>query len=196
MKWILLIVLLFAILVMTGSYAATVRVTISTAQQQSGSLTNVYYETASGATGTAPSVNTALTSPTGNGSYTVTRGSSVYLWSPQSATSAVIPSQTWVLIMWVSGVSAGTMSVAVVTTDSSGTTIGTIVSNAPTGNIGTSKSQVVTTFSGIQATVPVNGYLKVTLTAPTGSGNSKSFTVYWGAGQLTDFQVMMSVLST
>jgi len=191
-----LIVLIFIIITTTGSYAATVGVTTSTASQRSGTLTNVYYETANGATGSTPSTNTALTPPTGTGSYSVTRGSSAYLWSPQFAGSAVVPAQTWVLIMWVKGSSTGTMSVTVTTTNSSGTTQSTVVSGVSTGSISTSEGQVMTTFAGAQATIPANGYIKVTLLAPTGSGNPTSFTVYWGTGQLTDFQVMLSVLST
>lgn len=195
MKWIFMVILVFAT-VATESYAATVRVTTSTAQQNSGALANIYYETANGASGSTPIVNTALTPPTGTGSYTVTRGSSVYLWSPQFASSTVIPAQTWVLDMWVSAASSGTMSVTVVTTDSSGTTMNTVVSGTSTGSISTNEGQVVTTFTGNQVTIPANGYIKVTLSAPTGSGNPKSFTVYWGTGQLTDFQVLISVLST
>jgi hypothetical protein len=196
MRWILITTLVFTIFIMTGPYAATVTVTMTTTQQQSGVLTNVYYETADGVSGSTPSVNTALNPPTGTGHYTITRGSSTYLWSPQFANSIVIPAQAWVLDMWVSGASSGTMTITIVTTDSSGTTSKTVVSGVSTGSISNSESQVVTTFSGVQATIPANGYIQVTLTAPTGPGNPKSFTVYWGAGQLTDFQVMMSVLST
>jgi hypothetical protein len=87
------------------------------------------------------------------------------------------------------------MWVSIYVTNSAGTVQSTIVSNALTPTIETSVTQVAMTFSGNSLTVPAGGYLNVVLFAPTGSGHPTYFTIYWGVGQFTNFQVPYRVLS-
>jgi hypothetical protein len=84
----------------------------------------------------------------------------------------------------------GTARVSLVVTDSSGNVVTTIASNVVTPNIGASKTQLIVTVSGSQANVPVNGYICLQISA-----NSSPLTIYWGAGQPTNFQVPYRVLS-
>jgi hypothetical protein len=87
------------------------------------------------------------------------------------------------------------MYVSIYVTNSAGTVQSTIVSNAVTPVIGTSITQVAMRFSGSSVTVPAGGYINVVLYAPTGSGNPTYYNIYWGTGQLTNFQVPYRVLS-
>jgi len=194
MKWILTLdacALMLIGIVTTGLYAANIAVTKTTVQQGFGVLTNIYYETAKGASGSTPTVNTALAPPMVTGSWFLTRKSSANLWSPQFANSIIIPAQTWVLDMWATITVSGTASVTINITNSAGIITATLVNSLSTSPISTSESQVVTAFACKQVTIPTNGYIKITLTAST-----SAFMVYWGEGQLTDFQIMTSVLST
>jgi hypothetical protein len=47
-------------------------------------------------------------------------------------------------------------------------------------------------FAGAAATIPVNGYIKVTIATSAG-GTTK---IYWGTGEHTNFQVPYRVLTT
>jgi hypothetical protein len=177
------------------SAASSVQVTRVNVQTQKGLLTYVYFETISGPGSTTPSTNTAQTPPGSSGSYRVSRGSSGYLWSPQFASATQISSGTWVLDLWAEGRTSGSMYVSIYVTNSAGTVQSTIVSNAVTPVIGTSITQVAMRFSGSSVTVPAGGYINVVLYAPTGSGNPTYYNIYWGTGQLTNFQVPYRVLS-
>jgi hypothetical protein len=87
------------------------------------------------------------------------------------------------------------MQISIYVTIGAGTVLSTIVSGASTPTIGTSETQVSMSFSSASVTVPAGGYISVVLFAPTGSGNPQSYTIYWGTGQLTNFQVPITVLT-
>jgi hypothetical protein len=178
-----------------SSIAGSVSVTRSTYQADYGTLTYVYFETSSGPGGTTPSTNTAQIPSSSSGSYTVARGSSAHVWSPQFTSAATINAGRWTVDLWAAGATSGAMRISLYVTNSGGTIQSTVVSNAATNTIGTSKTQVVSTFSGAQVNVPANGYVEALLTAPTGGGNPTSFTIYWGNAQQTNFQVPYRVLS-
>jgi hypothetical protein len=183
-----IVLALFIGLLAAGSFATSVTVTSSTVATDSGYLTSVYYENANGRTGAAPNVNTALSPPGTTGSYAITRGSSDILWSSHFSSATTIPAGPWGLDLWALASSSGSLTVSIVITNSAGTTTATVLSTGSTSAVGTSKKQVFTSFSGSGVAVPADGYVKITLTAPTGGGNPSSFTVYWGKGQLTSFQ--------
>jgi hypothetical protein len=91
--------------------------------------------------------------------------------------------------LWANASTSGSsLSVSIYTTNSTGDVVSTIVSGGSTLGIGKAKSEVnTTTLSGGQGVVDTNGYIEVKLSAPA----SIAFTVYWGSGQLTDFQSPM-----
>ncbi|HEY6283608.1 MAG TPA: hypothetical protein VIW22_06760, partial [Nitrososphaerales archaeon] len=68
----------------------------------------------------------------------------------------------------------------------------TLFSGLSTTSITGSSTSISNVFSVAAGTVPVSGYVKVTLTAPAYS----SFTIKWGSGQPTDFQVTYTYRST
>ena len=177
------------------SFATPVSVTNTALQAKSGELSNIYFETVVGPGSSTPSTNTAQSPSSGTGQYSVTRGSTAYLWSPQFGSGAAISAGTWVLDLWASGSSSGTMSVSILTTDSTGVVQSTIANPVATPTIGASKTQVVIRVSSGSANVPSLGYIEVTLYAPTGSSRPTSFIVYWGSGQQTDFQAPMVTLA-
>lgn len=150
-----------------------------------------FYEISNAPTSATPiTVDTSLTAPGSSGSFSVSRGSTAYLWSPQYTVATTLYTGSWLLDMWVleTGKTSGTMTVTITTITSTGTLVSTIVNSQPTSSIGTTKAECKTTFSGSAGSIPANGYIRVALTAPTGTSNPTSFTIYWGSGQLTNFQ--------
>jgi hypothetical protein len=195
MKTIIALMILVGML-SVGSYATSVSVTSVNVQQRAGVLTYIYFETSNAGSSASPSVDTSLVAPSGTGSYAISRGSTVNLWSTPFTSSTSIPAGYWNIDLWASTTKATGLTVSIVVTNSAGTTTGTVLSSGTTTNVGTAKGQVFTRFSGAAVAIPAGGYIDVKLTAPSGASNPASFTVYWGKAQLTDFQVMMSVESS
>jgi len=132
----------------------------------------------------SPINDTSLSTPSSSGSYSIPAGSSAYLWSPIYTNSTTIYSGSWVLDLWASKTSSGTMNVTFAAVSSS-SAITSIAASGNTGTIPTSKTEVKTTFSGSNITVPSGGRLVAILTNPAGSG---ACTVYWGSSSMTNFQ--------
>jgi hypothetical protein len=84
------------------------------------------------------------------------------------------------------------LSVSIYVTDSSGNIQSTLASNIQTPTIGRSEAQYVMQFAGSQVTVPLNGYITITFSAT----QTASYTIYWGQGQPTNFQVPYRVLTS
>jgi hypothetical protein len=190
LKWVALAVVLPALVMV--SFAASVTRTDVTYQAQAGTLSFVYFETASGSTSTTPGTNTAQTPPTGTGTYEILVGDSEYVYSPQFAASTTISAGVWVFDYWALGLTlAGSMTISIATVTSTGTVQTTVVS-AASETLTLTKTQIVLRASSPQVTVPANGYIRVQLTAPALSAAEIS----WGSGQLTNVQVPYRVLST
>ncbi len=102
----LMVVIIFLSLLGITASAATVTVTQTRLQTNSGIVQNIYYETSSGPGSTTPATNTALTPSGGSGSYTISAGTSGYLWSPSFSTATTIPSSRMMLDIWASVSSA------------------------------------------------------------------------------------------
>jgi hypothetical protein len=83
------------------------------------------------------------------------------------------------------------LSVSIYVTSSSGSISATIASNIQSPVIGQSGAQYVMVFAGSQVSVPQNGYLMVSISATAVA----SYTIYWGTGQPTNFQVPYRVLT-
>ena len=136
----------------------------------------------------APSVivqNTDFFVQTLTGSFTIAPGASAFLCSPAVPNAIAIYSGSWITDLWASSTSAGVLTVTFSAADSSSNIVASAVSGT-TGTIGTSKSEVKTTYAGSQINVPTGGRLIADITNPAGSG--KTFTIYWGPGQTTNFQ--------
>lgn len=99
-------------------------------------------------------------------------GTSINFWAVIG--DAVVPSS-----------SGAIFSVSAYTTNSIGTTSGTLFSGLNTSSIPAESGQVAMVFTVSPSTIPTSGYIKVVLTAPT----SSAVKVYWGNGQPTNFQV-------
>ncbi|MDA4119129.1 MAG: hypothetical protein OK436_00905 [Thaumarchaeota archaeon] len=104
MKRVIAVILVLSLLA-TPYFATPVVVTNSTRQSKYGTLTNVYFETASGPGSSTPGTNTAQTPSGTSNSYSIVQGSSGYLWSPQFSGVTVINTGNWVLDFWTAGLS-------------------------------------------------------------------------------------------
>lgn len=131
----------------------------------------------------SPINDTSLSTPSSSDSYDIPAGSSAYLWSPTFTNTTTIYSGSWVLDLWAKA-SSGTMNVMFAAVNSSGA-ITSIAASGKTGTILTSESEIKTTFSGSNITVPSGGRLVAILNNPAGSGTC---TVYWGPSSMTNFQ--------
>jgi hypothetical protein len=174
-------------------YATPVSVATQYAQSVSGGAITLYYEDAALAGTAAPTVNTATSQPTGpGGSTTVTKGSTMYLYSPAFASSLSVPAGNWVVDLWASSKIAGkTMTVAIYIVNSAGTVVSTVNGGTSTQPISGAASEVGVTLAGAAVTIPAGDYIRVDFTAPTGGGTSPSFTIYWGNTRPTNFQVTL-----
>jgi len=104
LKIIFFAILLISIITVV-SFASSVSVANVKSQTKYGILTNIYYESISGPAGSSPSTNTALNPTASNGSYSIARGSSTYLWSPQFGSATTISAGNWVLGLWAASTS-------------------------------------------------------------------------------------------
>jgi len=87
--------------------------------------------------------------------------------------------------------SSNKLSVSAYATGSTGAPVApTVASNVPSPALGTSTGEYGMNFGGPQLTVPAGGYISIVITA-----SAASCTVYWGAGQPTDFQVSYTTRS-
>jgi len=136
--------------------------------------------------GTVPSAasNTDLTAPVTSGSFTVSAGYSAFLWSPAYTSAATIYAGTWTLDLWALASSQGSMDVLLLVY--SGGAVTDWIASGSTDPVSTSKSEVNTSLTGPETSVPSGDRLLAVLTNPTGSGIT--FTIYWGAGQATNFE--------
>jgi hypothetical protein len=138
-----------------------------------------FYENSSVQSG----INTDFVVTGSSGSFTLLPGFSATLYSPPLPSSVVVFSGSWVLDAWVSADVPGTLDVAFSSVDSSGGIVA-VAASGSTQTIGTSMSEVKTSFNGSQIAVPSGGYLVANIT----NNNSSNFTIYWGLGQATNFQ--------
>jgi hypothetical protein len=178
-----------------GAYANSTSVTTKAYAANSGVLTNVYFESATASASTIPSLLTALLQPLTTGLTTITRGSTDYIYSTQFTSARSVPAGSWVIDAWALGATSGTMTITVTIVNSAGT-VQTAIGSGTTPTIATTKGQVALRVTGVAASIPANGYLRVSFAAPTGGGNPASFTLYWGKAQGTNFQVPMSTVSS
>jgi len=88
-------------------------------------------------------------------------------------------------------VSSNLVSVSAYITGSTGSVVATVASNAQSPELATSKTEYTMSFAGSQVTVPANGYISFVITV-----SATSCTIYWGAGQPTNFQVSNTTRST
>jgi hypothetical protein len=193
MKFLFAFILIGALAV--GSYATSVSVTTKAFAADSGVLVNVYFESTTASGSTTPSVVTATTQPGTTGSTTISRGSTYYLYSTQFTSARSIAAGVWVVDLWALAAKSGAMTVSIATVNSAGT-VQTTIGSGTTPTITTTKGQVALSVSGPATSVPANGYVRVSLTAPTGTSNPSSFTLYWGKAQGTNFQVPISIASS
>jgi hypothetical protein len=193
MKLLFAFVLIGALAV--GSYATSVSVTTKAFAADSGILVNVYFESATASGSTTPSVVTATTQPGTTGSTTISRGSTDYLYSPQFISARNVAAGAWVVDLWALAAKSGAMTVSIAIVNSAGS-VQTTVASGTTPTITTTKGQGALRLSGSAVSVPAMGYIRVSFTAPTGTANPSSFTLYWGKAQGTNFQVPMSIESS
>jgi hypothetical protein len=115
---------LLAISIIIGvSFASPVLVTTDNSQTKYGALTYMYYETIGGPAGSTPATNTAFVPASNNGSYSVTKGSNAYLWSPQFGSATTINAGNWVIGLWtaLSSYIVGYIPIAITNSQSSAT---------------------------------------------------------------------------
>jgi hypothetical protein len=118
-KWHYVALVALALLA-AQSLAASVGVTNTRLQTKYGTLTDVYFETASGPGGSTPSSNTAQTPSSSSGSFTIPPGTSGYLWSPQFTGATTISAGNWVFNFWAAAVAVAHSYVPITLTNSQG----------------------------------------------------------------------------
>jgi hypothetical protein len=188
MKFLFAFVLIGALAV--GSYATSVSVASKAYAADSGVLTNVYFESATAPTSTTPSVVTATTQPGTTGSTAIAKSGTVYLYSTQFTAARNLVAGPWVFDEWALSSKSGTMTVTISVVTSTGT-VQTTVASGTTPAVATTKGQVVLSLTGVAASVPANGYIRVAI-----QPNGDTATLYWGKAQGTDFQAPMSIVSS
>ncbi len=134
----------------------------------------------------AATADTSLTSPGTSGSQVLTATTSAYLWSAAYSSGETLYPGVWTADLWASAATSGTLLVSAYAVNSSNNIVATLLTTGSTVTVGTSKGESKTTFSMAGGTVPANGRIMVVVTAP--AGGPASFTLYWGSGQLTNFQ--------
>ncbi|MDA4124007.1 MAG: hypothetical protein OK438_00960 [Thaumarchaeota archaeon] len=97
---LLTIALLIIAVLAVQSFATSVTVSTTNLQTKYGTLTNVYFETASGPGSSTPSTNTAQTPSGTSGSYSIPQATSGYLWSPQFVSATTVSAGNWVFDFW------------------------------------------------------------------------------------------------
>ena len=168
--------------------------TLSTVASNAASTTIIaglefYVDANPTASCTTPSTDTSLSAPSSSGSYTLTRGGTVCLWSVQFTSSSSIPALYWVTDLWLdAGATGYGLTVSIHVTDSAGTQVGTVLGSGTTSNVPTTENETKDSFLGAAVTIPASGYIVVQLSAPTGHSAPHSFDIYWGSGQLSNFQ--------
>lgn len=148
-----------------------------------------FYETTGPTTAcTTPTSDTSLTAPGTAAFATMSRGSTYCLWSTQYTASTLLYAGSWTTDLWLDAKKAGYgLAVTMVTTNSAGVTQSTIFSGT-TSNAGTAEAEITNTYAGAQVTVPASGYVELEMTPPGGGGTPTSWDIYWGPGQLSNFQ--------
>ena len=124
--------------------------------------------------------------PTAAYAAVVSNPASACLISPQFTAASTIYADSWIADVWGSALSSGTLSVSIYIVSSSGGIISALASGAATGTIGVSKGEVKTAIAGSAGSVAGTNYLEMVFTAPT--TGSLAVTLYWGAGQSTNFR--------
>ena len=180
-----LVMLAFAVI---PASATNITIQRTTVQAQLGrAMLFIYYENADAPSGSTPTVDTSTTQPTTSGSYVINTKSQGCLWSPRYTSATSIPAGDWTFNIWEDSSRSGTITVSVYTTNTVGTIVSTIISSA-TINVATTKTEAIATFSGSAGTIPSGGgYVEVVIGVP--SGGPPRVTIYWGSGQLTNFQL-------
>ena len=112
------VALIFVSIIATVSFASPASVTTVNSQTKYGTLTYIYFETASGPSSSTPSTNTAFTPSGSSGSYSIARSSAAYLWSPQFGTATTISAGNWVLGLWAASASYVVRYVSITITNS------------------------------------------------------------------------------
>ncbi len=96
-----LIALIIFSIGMISLSAAPVNITSSSSQAKLGIFMLSYFENANApSSGTSVTVNTQTSIPTSSGSYLIPRGTSVYIWTTQFASSITVPSGKMILDLW------------------------------------------------------------------------------------------------
>ena len=132
------------------------------------------------------SSDTSITPPGAGTSTAIPAGTSAFLWSPPFTVGSTLYSANWLLDMWASrATSAGTIEASIYIVNSADAILATVASQSVTSSIGTAESEVQSTIVGSGATIPANGQILMVLTNPLGG---TTVTVYWGTGQLSNFQ--------
>lgn len=133
--------------------------------------------------------DTSVAAPGSSSSYALSQGASAFYWSPAFTAGSTLYSGTWQVQIWASAATSGTLQISVYIVDASNNIVSTLVAPSASSSVGTTKGQVNTALNSVPGvTIPSNDVIMVVLSAPpTGP---TSFTIYWGTGQLTNFQTV------
>jgi hypothetical protein len=160
--------------------------TIAVNSPVSGAPGTAYYENANGPVPCTVTPDTVTTPPATSGSFTFTSAQSTCLVSPVFSSATSLASGPWLSDLFASTTSANTFTETLQVKTAGNVLVGTVFTGN-TGSVPTTKTEIKNYFSGSAATIPAGDYL-VLLIAPTVGGTVATYTLYWGSGQLTNFQ--------
>jgi len=166
-------------------YATPVSVYQVGEQALSGYLYYVFFESAPASKCNTPATNTQLSFPATQGSFVLSGGKTLCLWAPVSGSFA---GGVCVLVLYASSNTPNSVSFSLSLTDSRGTVLATLGSGQV--SVSTTQQELFSAFSCSSFTASAGDYLSLSL---TGGGSAKvKYTVYFGSGTPTDFQVVKS----
>lgn len=143
---------------------------------------------------TSVASGSAVTSNKAGGSPLNTVSTGEYMTVTTTQTNLNVPftdgtSANWFMIadaIEAAPVPSGSLSISFYTATSAGVT--TLIGSSSSGNVPPAESLLVIPVSISASSIPAGGYLLVTVSSPS-TGN---YIIYWGASQLTSFQVTFS----
>jgi hypothetical protein len=188
-----MIIVLFAVSLVTSSFATPAHVHFERFEAVRGLSVNAYFVT-NPITDSPITVQTTQYMHGSSGFFIIPKEHSAHLSSTQFSTAVVIPAGWMVMDFWAQPTAAGgpgldaALLVSAYTTDSQGTIQNTLFENQVTESLFEEGGQLVSVFEVASGYVPALGYLEVVLTAP----ESSAIKVFWGNDYPSNFQVIFS----
>lgn len=153
----------------------------------------IFFESAAPANSITAPANMATTTPASSGHSNLPIQAR-YLITPKFPTGLTIPTQFWLLTLYLSASSTSVrLNVTVYIVSSTGTIL-TIVNSTIVSGIPNTPTEYNWTFKAPTETIPANGYIAIYLLKLAIGG--QVMTIYWGPSNFTNLQFVNVFLQT